>query len=182
LGRLAPVAFRAATACPYAGRPERGAGYTDYVCDFKPSGGEPGYAWAMIQHLRLPAWYRQFARWVFLPALAVVVWGELKPSAQGPEGWDKLLHFTAYFGLAGIATVALGRPRPAAWAAAGLASFGGILEVVQSFVGRDAEWLDEAANVLGVCAGLGAGLLTVHLMARLSNCRAVRRGEHGTVR
>ena len=110
---------------------------------------------------------------LFWPAIAVVVWGELKPSTHGPEtGFDKILHFTAYFGLAAIATVALGRSRAALWAALALATFGGILEIVQSFVGRDAEWLDEVANIAGAFAGFGAGLLTVHLMTRLSNGRA----------
>jgi VanZ family protein len=106
----------------------------------------------MMQHLA--AWFRQLARWIFLPALAVVVWGELKPGGGGPAVWDKLLHFIAYFGLAAIATVALGRRKAALWAAFALAIFGGILEIVQSFVGRDAEWGDEIANVVGVCAGL----------------------------
>ena len=92
---------------------------------------------------------------LFWPAIGVVIWGELKPSTQGPEAiWDKLLHFIAYFGLAGIATAALGRRKAALWAAFALAVFGGILEIVQSFVGRDAEWGDELANVVGVCAGL----------------------------
>jgi VanZ family protein len=93
---------------------------------------------------------------LFLPALAVVVWGELRPSAQGPEGWDKLLHFTAYFGLTGIATVSLGRGKASLWAAFALALFGGILEIVQSVVGRDAEWGDEIANALGAGMGLAA--------------------------
>ena len=106
----------------------------------------------MIQ--RLPSFYRQFARWIFLPALALVIWGELKPSGDGPVVWDKLLHFTAYFGLAGIATIALGRRKAAAWAAVALGVFGGVLEIVQSFVGRDAEWGDELANALGVAVGL----------------------------
>ena len=122
----------------------------------------------MIQNL--PIWYRQFARWIFVPALAVVVWGELMPSTHGPAViWDKLLHFTAYFGLAGIATVALGRFRSAAWAAAGLALFGGILEIVQSFVGRDAEWGDELANILGAGFGLWAGWLTVRMVRWLAS-------------
>jgi len=96
--------------------------------------------------------FRLLARWLFLPALAVVIWGELKPSVQGPEtGFDKVLHFTAYFGLAAIATIAIGRRRAALWAAFALATFGGILEIVQSFVGRDAEWGDEFANIV-VCA------------------------------
>jgi VanZ family protein len=120
---------------------------------------------------------RQTMRWLFLPALAVVIWGELKPSAQGPEGWDKVLHFIAYFGLTGIAAVALGRTRAAVWAALALAVFGGILEIVQGYVGRDAEWGDELANILGVCAGLAAGLLTVALLRR--KAMAGTAGERG---
>jgi|ERR1043166_52157 VanZ family protein len=107
------------------------------------------------------------ATWLFPLALAVVVWGELKPSTQGAEGWDKVLHFLAYFGLAGLATVAAGRLRSALWAGLALATFGGTLEIVQSFVGRDAEWGDELANVIGVCAGVAAGLIFLRLVGRL---------------
>jgi VanZ family protein len=114
---------------------------------------------------KLPFLLRRAMRWLFLPALAVVAWGELKPSSQGPEGWDKVLHFTAYFGLTGIATVALGNRRLALWAAFALAVFGGILEIVQGFVGRDAEWSDEFANVVGVCFGLAAGLAILRILA-----------------
>jgi hypothetical protein len=42
--------------------------------------------------------------------------------------------------------------------------FGGILEIVQSLVGRDAEWGDELANIVGVCAGCAAAWLTLHLV------------------
>jgi VanZ family protein len=112
-------------------------------------------------------WGRRIARWIAVPAIGVVVWGELKPDTHDPQiGWDKLLHFTAYFGLAGIATVALGRGKAALWAAFALAAFGGILEIVQGFVGRDAEWGDELANIVGVCAGLAAGLLTLRILRR----------------
>ncbi|HEY8697342.1 MAG TPA: VanZ family protein [Rhizomicrobium sp.] len=110
---------------------------------------------------------RMGAAWLFPLALAVVVWGELKPSAHGPEGWDKVLHFLAYFGLAGLATVTFGRLRAALWAGLALAAFGGVLEIVQGFVGRDAEWGDELANIIGVCAGLTAGLAFLALMRRL---------------
>jgi len=124
---------------------------------------------------RLPAWSRQTARWVFLPALAVVIWGELKPSSPGPELiWDKLLHFIAYFGLAGMATLGLGgRLGLALWAALALAAFGGILEIVQAFVGRDAEWGDELANIVGICAGTAAAMVFVRMLKRLND----RRGE-----
>jgi len=114
---------------------------------------------------------------LFWPAIAVVIWGELKPSTQGPEGWDKVLHFTAYFGLAGIATLALGRTRAAVWAALALAAFGGILEIVQGFVGRDAEWGDELANIVGVCAGFAAGLLTLRVLRRVAAGSELGRGE-----
>ncbi len=113
---------------------------------------------------------RRVAQWMFLPALAVVVWGELKPSTPGPEViWDKLLHFTAYFGLATLATVALGRLRTALWAGFALAVFGGLLEIVQAIVGRDAEWADEVANILGVCAGVAAGRLSLHSLGPMSS-------------
>jgi len=110
---------------------------------------------------------RMGAGWLFPLALAVVVWGELKPSAHGPEGWDKVLHFLAYFGLAGLASVALGRTRPALWAGLALAAFGGGLEIVQAFVGRDAEWGDELANIVGVLAGVAVGLGFLRLIGRL---------------
>jgi VanZ family protein len=135
----------------------------------------------MIQHL--PTWYRRFARWIFVPALAVVVWGELKPSTHGPDViWDKLLHFTAYFGLAGIATVALGRQKASLWAAFALAVFGGILEIVQSFVGRDAEWGDEIANVLGAGVGLAAAWASVWVVEQLRSHSASRGEGNETVR
>ena len=118
-----------------------------------------------------PVFCRAFARLLFVPALVIVVWGELKQGQGGLEIWDKALHFIAYFGLAGIATVGLNRPRPAIWAAVGLAVFGGVLEIVQSFVGRDAEWGDELANILGVCSGLAAGLLVMHVAERLARRR-----------
>jgi VanZ family protein len=117
----------------------------------------------------LPAGFRRFCRWLFVPALAVVIWGELKPSTHGADMmWDKVLHFTAYFGLTSLATVALRERGRAIWAAFALALFGGILEIVQGFVGRDAEWGDELANVVGVVTGLAAGLLTLQLLRRFA--------------
>src|SRR5437764_10834893 len=107
----------------------RAAGYTESCREFKRPEGECGYGPAMRKNLAPDL--RQFARWVFLPALVVVIWGELRPSTHGPEVvWDRLLHFTAYFGLAGIGTIALrGSRRAAVGTAFALAVFGGILEV-----------------------------------------------------
>ena len=126
----------------------------------------------MIENL--PLYFRRLVRWAFLPAVALVTWGELKPHLDVAAPYDKVLHFTAYFGLTGMATVALGRFRPALWAAIALAVFGGILEIVQGYVGRDSDWGDELVNTIGVCAGLAAGLLTLRAMAWLSG--------HGTTK
>lgn len=96
---------------------------------------------------------RLSAVWLFWPAVAVVVWGELQPDLGIPHVSDKLQHFTAYFGLAGLAAVALGGGRRALWAALGLVLLGGALEIVQGMAGRDMSFYDEIANMLGVAAG-----------------------------
>src|SRR5438046_714846 len=90
LGALDPGRYsRAATACPDAGRPERGAVIRKVAANSSYLPRTP--LWSGVPQ-KLPYYFRRFARWVFLPALAVVVWGELKPSTPGPDGWDKVLH------------------------------------------------------------------------------------------
>lgn len=115
---------------------------------------------------RIAQWARRLAVWLFWPAMAVVIWGELTPHPPHLEieTSDKLLHFTAYFGLAGIAATALGHGRRLLYAVAGLILLGGLLEILQSFTGRDAEWLDEAANSAGAVLGALAGLLFLRLI------------------
>jgi VanZ family protein len=102
---------------------------------------------------------RKLSIWSFWPGLLIVIWGELKPSTSNPQIhlWDKLLHFTAYFGLALMATLAMRARRPIAWVVFSLIVFGGVLEIVQSFVGRDAEVLDEVANTIGALTGWALG-------------------------
>jgi VanZ family protein len=108
------------------------------------------------------AWARRLAFWVFWPVLALVVWGELTPHPPHVPGPDKLQHFLAYFGLSGIATTALSRHVVAI--VVGLIALGGALEVLQMFTGRDAEWLDEAANAVGAVLGAVAGLMFLRLV------------------
>jgi VanZ family protein len=114
------------------------------------------------------------AFWLFWPALAVVVWGELKPQPLPleVETPDKLLHFLAYFGLAAIAAAAFARRRAVLFALLGLVALGGALEILQGLTGRDAEWLDEAANALGASAGALAGLLFVRLVGQTPSGRS----------
>jgi VanZ family protein len=99
---------------------------------------------------------RRASLWLFWPAVALIIWGELAPNPPALiEGlWDKAEHFIAYFGLAVMATLALGLRRLLAWAIFGIINLGGALEVAQHFVGRDAEVMDMIANTLGVVAGL----------------------------
>lgn len=111
-------------------------------------------------------WLRRAGAGLFLPALAVVCWGELiphPPSLPGPWEWDKADHLTAYFGLGLFAVLGWGRRGTYVWLWLGVTAIGGCLEVVQSFIGRDAEWGDILANSTGaaVAVGLGAAYLSI---------------------
>ena len=100
-------------------------------------------------------WVRRAGLWLFVPALAVVAWGELtpRPPEVATHFWDKSEHFTAYFGLALLASLAWGLRRSIILVLLGVILLGGALEILQSLTGRDAEWLDELANSLGAVTG-----------------------------
>ena len=112
--------------------------------------------------------FRRLDAWLVPPALAVVVFGELTHSnviaTVEVAVWDKALHFTAYFGLALMTTIAVRADRRALWWALGLALMGGALEIVQGLTGRDADIFDELANTLGVLTGLGVGWVGIALL------------------
>jgi VanZ family protein len=114
----------------------------------------------------LVKWLPRLAVLVFLPAMAVVSWGELSTTAAAAEAdfWDKGLHFIAYFGLAGILCVALKGDRRALTATLLVALFGGVLEILQGFVGRDPDIFDEIANILGAATGAGTGWFALWLV------------------
>ena len=99
--------------------------------------------------------------WLVAPALLFVIYGELSHNQNvdllESYFWDKALHFTAYFGLCLMATIAVRADRRALWWAAGLVLLGGTLEIIQGLTGRDADAFDELANTLGVFSGLGVG-------------------------
>jgi len=122
---------------------------------------------------RWRALIKRAAFWCFWPAMAVVAWGELKPDPTPlPDFlfWDKAQHFTAYFGLALLATLGWGRSIRARFILAGVLALGGSLEILQAFVGRDAEWADMGANTLGAVTGLGLGFLLLQA-ARLVDAK-----------
>ncbi len=111
-------------------------------------------------------WSQSLALYLFWPAVLLVAWGELTPNPPSltAEFWDKSLHFTAYFGLAGMATVVLGARKRALWAILGLVLLGGALEILQGFTGRDPDIYDEVANTLGAVVGGCSGWLLVSLL------------------
>jgi VanZ family protein len=106
-------------------------------------------------------WMRRTGTVMFWPALMVVIWGELTPhppKLAGPWLWDKLDHFTAYFGLSLLATLGWGLRRSLAWVFLGVVAMGGALEILQTLVGRDGEWGDFLANDLGALLGLAVAV------------------------
>jgi VanZ family protein len=118
----------------------------------------------------LKKWIPLLALYLLWPALALVAWGELKPSPSEIERefWDKSLHFMAYFGLAGMICLAFKADRRVLWATVGLVLLGGFFEIMQGFTGRDPSVLDELANTLGAFCGAGTGWLVFLLLGVLS--------------
>jgi len=124
----------------------------------------------MFFHGYFLPWVRRAGAWLFIPALAVVAWGELTPHPphlEGPWAWDKADHFTAYFGLALLASLAWGLRRSLPLVVLGVILLGGALELLQAVTGRDAEWLDELANGLGAVCGGGLAALYLAVPRRL---------------
>jgi hypothetical protein len=112
---------------------------------------------------------RQIDAWLVPPAILFVIYGELTHTNLVGilefSVWDKALHFTAYFGLCLMTTVAVrANKRSAMWWAVGLVLMGGALEIIQGMTGRDADIFDELANTLGVLAGLGTGWTGIALL------------------
>jgi len=102
--------------------------------------------------------FRRLVAFLVPPALLFVIYGELSHAhilaTLEFDIWDKALHFTAYFGLCLMTTIAVRADRRALWWALGLVALGGLLEILQGLTGRDADIYDELANTLGVLAGL----------------------------
>jgi len=96
---------------------------------------------------------------LFWPVLALVVWGELSSSSEGllfrlvGQINDKILHFNSYFVLGAMAGAALKSRKPVIWTVVGLICLGGVLEIIQSYVGRDMSLWDEMANAAGAIGG-----------------------------
>ncbi|MBN9588544.1 MAG: VanZ family protein [Alphaproteobacteria bacterium] len=108
---------------------------------------------------------RFLAVWLFWPGVALIAWGELTPNPPtvAQHIWDKAEHFTAYFGLAAMATLVVGLRRPLAWAILGIIALGGVLEILQGLLGRDAELGDFIANTTGALVGLAVAAVFIRI-------------------
>lgn len=100
--------------------------------------------------------------WLFWPAVALIVWGELTPHPPDLSSflaWDKAQHFIAYFGLAAMATMVLGLNRRLVWAIIAVILLGGALEILQNYTGRDPDIFDFIANTIGALCGTTISIL-----------------------
>ncbi len=77
----------------------------------------------------------------------------LWPAAYLPSvpGTDKTHHFIAYASL--MFPIALKQPKFILIIALGFIAFSGAIELIQPYVNRYGEWLDLAANVIGLFCG-----------------------------
>lgn len=96
-----------------------------------------------------------FWRLLLLLEMLLVLYLSLSP--RPPQsldlGWDKLNHLAAFSSMA--LSAGLGFKRPWSQVFFALLAFGGLIEMLQSFVpNRYAQWGDLAADALGIVLGL----------------------------
>lgn len=90
----------------------------------------------------------------------------LLPATPGPQAilphQDKLHHFIAFAALA--FPIAVARPQWVWTAGLIMLIFGGLIEVIQPYVGRGREFADLVADGVGIMAGSALGLFVNRLL------------------
>ncbi|XHS76338.1 VanZ family protein [Burkholderiaceae bacterium UC74_6] len=97
----------------------------------------------------------RLSRLCFFVLLVVISWLAFTPHPppQADLGWDKLNHFSAFSTL--MVFAAWSWPQHWRRAPLGLLTYGGFIEIVQSFIpGRDGEWADLLADAIGIALGV----------------------------
>ncbi len=127
----------------------------------------------MPKPLRAPLFV--YARILFLLAIGATTFFTLWPPAVlGPPPqlfWDKAEHAMAFAILCLLSLT--GFPRwPSFAICIGLAGYGGVIELVQSLIGRSGDWSDFVADTTGVLVGLAVSAI----LARVG--MDLRRGAH----
>lgn len=106
--------------------------------------------------------------WLLTSLIAAIIAGlTLTPAPPDPvsvSGVDKLYHFAAFAALA--APLSHARPRWLWQVVLAAALYGGMIELIQPFVGRGAELMDLVADAAGALAGGGAAVLLRRMSAR----------------
>jgi VanZ family protein len=119
----------------------------------------------------LQRWQRPVDRGALIMSfilIAIVTLLSLFPAEQLPnvQGNDKLHHFIAYAAV--IFTLAIVRKHLALWLSPAIVLYSGLIELLQPFSNRYAEWADFGANSLGVVIGLLIGtIMSPYIMQRL---------------
>lgn len=116
---------------------------------------------------------RKRVRWILTSIVAVgILVLSLIPKVPPVMGEftyaDKVGHLLAYFvlGLFLFRAMALEHRKQAFFiTVACCVAYGGLIEVIQHFVGREMELLDMTADLLGTLAGAGVGALLLHRRA-----------------
>jgi VanZ family protein len=98
---------------------------------------------------------------VFVAASAYALAMALLPGDDnvGFIPWDKAKHFIVFYVLSILASLALPQSRLHRIGLVMLA-FGGSIEILQGFTGRDASWFDLFADACGICSAFGPMLVS----------------------
>ena len=92
---------------------------------------------------------------IFVVYTVLVTYASVRPMDGGPlEPWDKVGHLAVYFLFALLGSRVARSQRHFLYLCAGIVIYGGLMEVVQSFLpGRVMSVYDVLANTLGVIVG-----------------------------
>jgi VanZ family protein len=94
---------------------------------------------------------------VLAAVIAVLTLTQLPSPQIRVPGSDKVHHLLAFAALAFPLSAA--RPRLAPWVVLGVVAYGGIIEIIQPYTGRQAEWGDLVADAGGAILGSLLGVL-----------------------
>ena len=117
---------------------------------------------------------------LFWPVLLLVIAAELytfEAAARMVPFDDQVMHFSSYFLLGTMAAAAFKSRWPVVYAVLGLIALGGILEIIQDFVGRDRSFWDQVANTAGALSGGIVGRLAVEPLRRRYAADQISKGE-----